>query len=536
MSRDTTSSTAPAPHSNTFDEEARRPARTSVILGVSIAVSAVAGIVGASRLPAPAVAALAGLSTGGVLLFVTARQYRIPKRLCASVLLFVCGVVLLGCVGLAFQSVRGSISAIQNPVALLQQPNTVGYLLLVAGAGIALGGASVTGRGSIRLGEFKSTIGFGLLTISLPVLGLGVLATVELADLARYSDGIVATTGDILLGGPGDGSVDYLGLAVTWGLLLVSITSVRLGLRHLPIAALAPSPRRADVTTYLRRIQSALHKLRYLTFATPVVVLFVEAVRTNNAVGLTDSYLRLLSMYGTTSGLRSVLLAGIAFGVVAVTLERSTKRLTRLDARRTVLRLVPVGTGLLLVIVAVHLGSAVVERALSGPLAAYRPVVQPLLSQYTPATLVVAALVIIGGSPIALYFVLLTVDYALLPEQTDGAALLSVGLFVAAVGSLLHGGSPLLGFVGIAGSFIAWDLTTNAVSLGREVGRYAPTRQAELVHTGGSLVVAVSGVVVAMIGLVLARRVSSPPESAAPIAAVISIAGLFALIFGLRGR
>lgn len=532
MSRESTTEPTPAPHSDT-GEEAHRPSRASVALGVAVAGGAVAGIVATSRLPAAAVAGLAGLVTGGVLLLVTAQRYRVPKRLCASLLVFVCGLLLLGCVGLVFQSVRADVSAARGPLAAFQRPATVGTLLLVAGVGTAAAGASVTGRGSIRPEDFKSTITVGLSAISLPAVGLAVLAAVELADLSRSLEGTATTVGSILLGHAPGGPIDHLGLVVTWGLVLLAITGARLGIGRLPITELAPSSRRAELTASLRRTQSVLSQLRVLAFVSPIAVLSVEALRTNGAVGLTDAYLRALSTVGTASGLRVLLLGGIAFGVGAVVFEQSAKRLTRLRARRAVRRSVPVATGLLLLSVAVQFGSELLNPVVAGPAAEFRPLIQPLVSQYGPATLVVAALVVVGGAPIGLCFVLLTIDYTLLPEA-DGAALLSVGLFVAAVGSLLSGRSPLVGFVGVAGSFIAWDITTNAVSLGREVGRAAPTRRTEFVHAGGSLVVAAVGVAVAVIGLSLVRAVPSPPESVAPVAAVVSVVGLFALIFGLR--
>lgn len=547
MSQEIPASSDSPQHSSVTDEGDRRPSRVSVVVGVVIAVGVAAVIVATSRLPAAAVAALAGLVTGGLVVLVTAHRYRLVKRLCASVLLFVSGLLLLGSAGLVFQSVRGDVSAIQSPVTVLQQPSLIGQLLIVTGVGIALCGAAVTGKGSLRLTHFTSTVSFGLLTISLPLVGFGFFGTIELVERVLDLEGIVATTGDVLLGHSGSGSIgyllgylgsgsiDYLGLTVAWGLGLVSITVIRVGISHLPITELAPPSRREEVTTYLTQIQAGLYKLRFLVFVAPAGVLLIEAVRTNESIPLTDAYLQVLSMLGTLSSLRLVLLGSIVFGIVTVILARSTKQLARLNRRQSARRLLPVGTGLVVSIVSVQFSSDILNLVISGPGAEYRAPVQSLLSQYGTVTLILAVLVIVGAIPIMLYLGLLTIDYSLLPKQTDGAALLSVGLFITAVGSLLYSRSPLVGFIGVAGSFLAWDLTTNAVSLGQEIGRYAPTRQAELVHTGGSLIVAGLGVIVAMTALVLTRTVSPPPENVASIAAVISITGLFVLIFSLRG-
>jgi hypothetical protein len=192
--------------------------------------------------------------------------------------------------------------------------------------------------------------------------------------------------------------------------------------------------------------------------------------------------------------------------------------------------------GLLLVVSAMQFSAEVMTVTITGPMAEYRSTINPLLRQYRPATLVVAMLVVMGSTTTGLYFGLFVVDFLLLPERAEGAALLSFGVFIAAVGSLLNGVYALVGFIGIAGSLIAWDLNSNAVSLGRELGRHSPTRQSELVHASGSLLVATLGIVAAMAGLFLTGTISSPPSSIAPITAVISIFGLFALIFALRSR
>jgi hypothetical protein len=536
VSQDSTTSEPRQSHSGFFEEGNWRPPRTSVALGVLLAIGMAGVLIGASGLAAAGIAALAGLSAGGILLFVTASRHQLLKRLCASVLLFFCGLLILGCAALAFQSVRSDVLTMRGSAAILRQSHVIGTLLLVGGVALALGGAAVTGRDSIHPRHYKSAVTFGILTVSLPLFTLAGLATIEVASPIFDVNELAATAGDILFGHTGSGPIDYIGLVVTWILALISVTLVRVGLKYLPIAELAPSPRRKRLKIRLNRAQSALYKFRLAIFIVFFIVLFVESLRRNTPIGLLNGYLQFLSVLGTASLLRGVLLGGIAFGVGGVTFGVATKRFARLNPRQTVLRLIPFVTGLFLVVVALQFSSEIVTLAITGPMAGYRSTIEPLLLQYRPATLVVAVLVVVGLTPSGLYFGLLLADYALLPERADGAAVLSVGLFIAAVGALLNGMSALIGFVGIASSFIVWDINTNAVSLGREIGRHTPTRQSELVHTGGSLLVATLGIVVAMAGLVLAEAISAPPASIAPVAAVISIVGLFTLIFGLRSR
>jgi hypothetical protein len=507
-----------------------------VVLGVSIAVATVVVLIGTSGLAAAGVAALAGLSAGGILLFVTSPRHRIPKRFCAGPLVFVCGLLFIGSLVLAFQSIRNDLTALEGFTAILRQPHIIGTLLLVGGVATTLGGIPVTGRDAIRFSQYTSTVSFGLVALCLPLLAFAGLATLEVVGQALDLDTIVATVVDVLLGRTGSGPIDYIGLVLTWTLTLVSVTFCRIGLKHLPIAELAPSSRRERFQTQLNRVQSTLNKLRLLIFVALFVIVLVEFFRMTSALAFTDGYLRVLSIIGTASTLRGVLFCGILFGVVGFGIGYVTKRLAQLDPHRTILRLIPFVSGLILVTVALQFDTEIVTVATSGPLAASRPLVESLLLQYRPATIVVAVLVIAGATPIVLYFGVIVVDATLLPEYADGAALASTGLFVAALGSLLTGGHPFIGFVGIASSFIVWDLSTNAISLGQELGRHTPTRHAELVHLSGSLLIAALGIIVAMAGLFLAGAVPTPPENIAPVAAVISIIGLFALIVGLRSR
>lgn len=68
---------------------------------------------------------------------------------------------------------------------------------------------------------------------------------------------------------------------------------------------------------------------------------------------------------------------------------------------------------------------------------------------------------------------------------TAGCGLLFVGILHA--GAAGAGPEPLL--VGTVGAVVAWDVGDNAIGLGRQLGRAADTRNAELVHAAASLAV-----------------------------------------------
>lgn len=519
-----------------FDGANWRPPRLSVVVGVSIATGVAAGLVRSSGFGVAGVAAIAGLSAGGVVPLVTATRRRLLKRACAGPLVFLSGLLLLGCVALAFQAVRADALAVRSPTTVLRQPHVVGTVLLTVGIAIAAGGAAVTGRDSIRPSELTSTVGFGALTISLPLLALVGVAATEAAGSAVDPGGALSLAGDVLFGGLGGGRIRYADLTAAWTLSLLSITFVVLGSKSLPIAELAPSSRRERLRARVNRVQSVSSALRRLVFVAPLVVLFAEAVRTTPAVTVGDEYLRILSTIGSAGPLRWVLLGGIGVGITGIALGRVTKRAAGLDPQRAVLRTVPLVSGGALLVAAVQFGPEVVTVALAGPLAESRSVVDPALVEYGRATLVVAVLVAGGATTTGVYAVFTAVEYLLLPEYADGAALLSVGLFTGSVGGLLVGLHPLVGFVGIASSFVVWDVNTHAVSLGRELGRRTSTRRAELVHLGGSLLTAALGVTVGTAGVFLTGAIPSPPERIAPVTAAVSIVGLLALVFSLKRR
>ena len=519
----------------TLDGENWRPSRAGAVSAVSIAACSAGALVWTSGLAVGGVAAIAGLCVGSVVPFVTATRHRLLKRACAGPLVFLSGLLLLGCAALTFRAVQPDI---RGPATVLRRPNVVGTLLLTVGIAIAAGGTPAVGRDSIRRSDLTSTIGFGTLTLSLPLLVLAGRAAMAATGAAVDPGRTLTTAGDVLFGGLDGGGIRYVDLAVAWTLTLVSITFVVLGSKYLPIAELAPPSRRDRLTARLDRIQSAFYVLRRVVAVAPLVVLLIEAFRVGPSVsiGITDTYLRILSTVGSASPLRWVLLGGIVVGIVGIALGGATKRAAGVNPRRTILRGIPFATGGVVVVAAVQFGPELVNAALAGPFVGYRSVADPVLAEYRPATLVVAVSVAAGMTALVAYVGFTVVNALLLPGHANGAALLSVGLFTASVGSLLGGPSPFVGFVGIAGSFVVWDVSTHAVSLGRELGRHTPTRRAELVHLCGSLLTAALGVTVGTTGLLLTGAIPSPPDRVAPVAAVVSIIGLFALVFSLKGR
>lgn len=139
---------------------------------------------------------------------------------------------------------------------------------------------------------------------------------------------------------------------------------------------------------------------------------------------------------------------------------------------------------------------------------ASRPLVRPL----------VGTLLLLGSFPLALAVVESAVHRAELLPGMVGVAVLAAGLlrsrpersrwFVVLgtagvtlsvlASAVLHEASMLALIAAMTGTIVAWDAGVQAVDLGGQVGTPGTTAAAELVHTGGSMVVGMAGVVAAV--------------------------------------
>lgn len=74
----------------------------------------------------------------------------------------------------------------------------------------------------------------------------------------------------------------------------------------------------------------------------------------------------------------------------------------------------------------------------------------------------------------------------------------AVFAFVAALwGGVDGAGAPVV-LVGVLGALLAWDLGEQAIDVGRQVGRSAPTRRGELGHAAASVAVGATAALAAL--------------------------------------
>jgi hypothetical protein len=105
----------------------------------------------------------------------------------------------------------------------------------------------------------------------------------------------------------------------------------------------------------------------------------------------------------------------------------------------------------------------------------------------------VASLLAVGV--VSLLWVVLRLG--LVAERSAGPTLAAVGLLAATGFGTAVGHGPALAIGGVAAALLVRDLGTYGTTLGRELGRAAPTRRTELVHAVGAGLVAAVGVGVA---------------------------------------
>lgn len=104
----------------------------------------------------------------------------------------------------------------------------------------------------------------------------------------------------------------------------------------------------------------------------------------------------------------------------------------------------------------------------------------------------------------------------------------TAGLLAGVLFAGWAGGAPELLVVGSLAGLLAWDVGGNAVDLGDQLGREAPTRRVEAVHAAASLAVGVFSVAIGY-GVYLAAAGGQPVT-----ALVFLLAGVVALVSGFR--
>jgi len=144
----------------------------------------------------------------------------------------------------------------------------------------------------------------------------------------------------------------------------------------------------------------------------------------------------------------------------------------------------------------------------------------------TIVLMLVTAVIGLTVTVVLLFRFLLFVGY--LPNDSMGPSVASAGLFLATVFAATIDTPSWVVLTGIVATFVVWDAGRFGVTMGAEIGRKAPTRGPEIVHTAGTLIV---GALAAAGAFVLLHREF---QLTAPVGTVALLSVLLGLLFILE--
>lgn len=337
---------------------------------------------------------------------------------------------------------------------------------------------------------------------------------------------------------------ETLGVPPLGSFLLVvslSLLALRGALTALPIAELLDD-RTAGDDAVLGRFERLLAVLNYASIGVVAGTLVVVA-----RILLGPAYLELWAVLPSTAvdlvaglvaaePIRWLAVRVLVLGAGVVAGVRIVRRLHRSELRAHA------GTAALLVGVGITLaagwfGHGAIVNAVLTRLEAALPgaVAEVVLEQvgsvieYYGGEVVALGLVAVGGAVGAFTLAALRLGTLLriVPRSHSGPALASAGL-LATGGFAAALGAPIRYAIGaIVGAVVVWDLGRFGVSLGRDVGRRAPSRPVQFLRV---LAAASVGAVTAALGLAaasLTASVSLATESAAALALFVAVGVAF---------
>lgn len=228
---------------------------------------------------------------------------------------------------------------------------------------------------------------------------------------------------------------------------------------------------------------------------------------------------------------RRLFVGGIALGIISLLVVRLVRMVASRRLRPTYLPLAPLAVGSLLTAVAVvghePAAAAVLERSTTDTA---QRMLRELFATVGSFALVTGA-ILLGLAIAASAAVSVSLVHAVgLLGRDSGTQLAGSGVFLAAIAAGISTVPIPAVLVGVAVSLYVLDLGEFATTLGQEIGRAGTSRRAEIVHSAGGAVLAVSTVVLG-IGTLAAisrlPRLPAPPTAVAVVAASVGTLLLF---------
>jgi hypothetical protein len=252
---------------------------------------------------------------------------------------------------------------------------------------------------------------------------------------------------------------------------------------------------------------------------------------------------RTLTDLSTAPGLRSLVILTTVAATATWLVVYVVRRLAANSTSEFATRLGPFGGGVALTLACLVVGRPVVDitiaeigSRLPSPFDdTFFGYAREVVDFFGAPTLVIVAVTLLLGVALGLVLCFRFAVFAgYLSDETAGYSLASGGLFVAAAFAGVLVTQAWVLFAALVGSFFVWDMGRYGTTMGAEMGRNASTRDAELVHAGGTLAVGLVGVAAAygIQRLLTSEGVQQTPT--AIVALVGVLAGIVFLVTALR--
>lgn len=533
---------------DTTDHGTGTPTRTSTVLSLLAGLLVIGLVVSkVDRLLLPVIVGSVGaLSLAASLWLVSRDRWEATARIVAGLLTVPVSLGLLGATAGAALVAAGALFPVSSTASLsiasLQLVTQVGIVggCVFAILGISLGIRNVVDRESLGA-HYWLSVQTGLV----PTLVGGVL--VVGAFLTRSGGNRLGTTVvDPFLRWLLAPSQLQTHLATLLFLVTLLVVALRAAIGALPIAELLADS--GTGVTEERRVAQLRSVLGWTALVTGLATLLalglevaLEPGEFQQLVG--PGLYELLRGLSTAPAVRTVVLLGLVVSAGTYGAVYVLRRVAKNSANAVLYRTGPFLAGGVITLTGITFARPLVNSTirtvgtqLPGPFSTvfFRYAYEVVGFFGASALVVVATTMLITMTVLLTLLVRFAVFAGYLSDEMAGYSLASGGLLIAAsfAGTLVT--DPWIVFVTLVGSLFVWDMGRYGTTLGHEVGRNAPTRNAELVHAGGTITVGLLGVGAAY-GLQRLLAVGSVQNSPTTVVALMGVlAGIVFLVTALR--
>lgn len=522
------------------------PARTSSLIAFGIAIAMICMF--AWQIPAtigPAlIGALGALSLTSALWLVDADDDTVSYVL-ASLLSLPVALGFVGSASVMAILLVSEIFPVETPALLsLGSLVLISYVGVVVGSSLAILGVSLGYRNVAETRTLRRYTNVTFVTGIVPstigiMFAIGAIYLQQGGPMGLLSAGMGIVTNVVLTGDP-----VHLNLGTFLFVLTAATGSLWIAANVLPFRELLAADSTGEGGSVERTIE-VLFLATLLTGLAAILVTMVEigvsadAIEASIGSALFDT-IRLV----TNSSLLRVLLFVIALtALTATAIGYAVRRIARVESAKLRRRLTALASGTLVTVVAISLSEPIYDRLveeigrrLPGLITAqFVEHAARVATTYGEATIIVILTgFLMGITGMALLGLRLALFLGYLSSETTGFSLASIGLFLGTIFAGTIGAPAWFVFAGIAASFVVWDAGEFGATLGYEIGRRNGTRSLEYVHAGGTALVGLVGVGLALGVTKLFDRGLAVASPTTVLALCSLLVGMVALIEALR--